>query len=357
MKTKKQSLSMVLAVIMLIALCACGGTTSGGNTGGGTTGGGSAPASSGEVYTLSLSINDPQGSLLDEHFVTPLQDLLDQKTGNRIKLDVYYSNSLSGMGNTLDGVKSGLVDIGYDVLTFYPGTYPYTELYGTPGLNLGGFEGFSRVLQDYAKAFPEPALDPFVIIARFAFGDFGILTANKPVTTIDDVKGMTVRTTTNFIPWYESMGVSCVTLPMGEVYESLRLSVIDGVHTSVGSLQAFRLAEISSYYTLFTMCCGDSVFAMSRDLYNSMDAELQKAIDEICVEMFEIGIQFAYTSTEVTMNFCKEINPDFEFLQVADTAPFVEAAQTELLRKAAELDAAGHDGTGALEWLRARAVK
>ena len=376
----KKTLSILLALVLILALCACGDKTpqpapaspppASGNTPSNQTDNSQpaapapapanpaqpAPASPDKVYTFSFSVADPKGSLEDQYFVIPFQNLLDEKTGGRVKLDVYYGSTLAGQGTTLDAIRNGVCDMGQDVCAMYPGQFLYNELLGTPGFDFGGYENFSRVANEFSDVFYDKAMDSFVLIARFAFGDFGICTTKAPVYTPADMKGLMVRTSSQVIPWYEAMGASATFLPMSDVYESLRLSVINGVHTSVGSLYAFKLAEVSNYYTSLPMHCGDSVFVMSRDLYDTLPADLQAALDEVFAQMLDIGLNFAAETQQITMDTSLDMNPNFQFIEPTDVDGFVQAALPLVMAKVAELNAAGLDGDGAYNWLMAHTV-
>jgi TRAP-type C4-dicarboxylate transport system substrate-binding protein len=358
-------------MIMVLAFCACSGSNSAGSSsapastsaassGTSTT----APASTStpapapeETYTIKFSSNDAAGSLYDELIIQPLQQKLSDKTGGKISLEVYYGSSLSKQGECLDGIKKGTVDMGVDVMTMYAGQYPYAELMGTPGINLGNIEQVTHTTLDYMKAYPDKELSNFKIIARFSSGTFGILTVDKQVTKAADLKGMSVRATSNFIPWYGAMGASGTFIPLSDLYQSLKLSVIGGAHTTVSAIYTFGRQEVTGYYTTLTMCCGEQCIAMSKSLYDSMPAEYQEAIDEISDEMTDVAINFVKVSEKDTMDNINKSNPNFKFVELTDIQGFLDAAASMLQEKEQELNKAGLDGTGALEWLQARSVK
>ena len=383
----KKILSIVLAAVMILALCACGGNSGtpapaanapapaandpapaandpapAANTPApaadtpapAANDPPAAPAALSESYTFSFAIFDPQGSTFDKYIVEPFQNLLSEKSGGKITLEVYYGASLTGQGATFEAIKNGIVDFGVDTPGTYPGQYLYNELITTPGFNYGGHENFTRILNDYMKEFSDAPLDAFIPVACFAFGNFGIATTSKPVQTVDDIRGMTVRTTTQVIPWYEGMGASATFMPSPEVYEAMRLNVLDGAHTSMGSLEAFRWAEICDYFTFLPMMCGNTDIYMSKDLYDSLPADVQAVLDEVFAEMLQVGIDFANASAEITQAYCQGANSNFQFLEVSDASGFIDAAQPLLQAKVAELNAAGLNGTAAYEWLMAR---
>ena len=347
MKKGKKFLCLFLALMLVLSFSACSGGEQTSAPGG----------ESEESYVLKFSANDPAGSLYDTMVIQPLKQKLEEKSGGRITLEIYYNSSMAKQGEVLQSIKNGTLDMGVDILTMNAGQFPYTELLGTPGINLGDVESFTNITLEYAKAFPEKGLEDFVVIARFSSGTFGILSVDKPITKVSDLKGMSMRSSPNFIPWWSAMGASPTFIPMGDIYESLRLSVIKGAHTTVSGIYAFKLQEVANYFTPLTMCGGDQVIAMSRPLYDSMPADLQQVIDEICEEMPQIGVEFVKAAEADTMNNIKKSNPNFQFVELEDVQGFIDAATPLLEEKAEELNSKGLQGTAALEWLKDHAIE
>jgi TRAP-type C4-dicarboxylate transport system substrate-binding protein len=372
MKKWKRALYLALALLLCLSLCACKQSQTSSEPSEKPSASASAPdasapqetaetkpsepASSGESYVLKFSANDPADSTYDKLVIQILQQKLEEKSNGRLALEVYYSSSLAKQGECLDAIKNGTVDMGVDIPAMYPGQFLYTELFGSPGINLGNAEEVTYTMAAYMEAFPESGMEDFKIICRFSSGTFGLLSADKPITKVSDLAGMSVRASRQLMPWYEAMGASATFIPMGDLYESLKLSVIDGAPTTVGGTYAFGLQEVANYFTPLTMMNGDQVIAMSRALYDEMPADLQAVIDEVAAEMTDVAISYVFASEEETMNNIFDSNPDFKFLELEDVQGFLDAATAVLEDKAKELDDMGLDGSGALEWLREHEV-
>ena len=79
-----------------------------------------------DTYVFTYATVDAEGSDHDRLVESKLKELLEEKSGGRMTLEVYYSSSLTGVGSTLDGIKNGTVDMGYDACGFYGAVFPYT---------------------------------------------------------------------------------------------------------------------------------------------------------------------------------------------------------------------------------------
>ncbi|MDR3332110.1 MAG: TRAP transporter substrate-binding protein DctP [Synergistaceae bacterium] len=347
MKMKKAAF-LILALAMVLTLGARGGNSGQQST---TT---PPPSGSGETYTLSYASNNAPGSdrydLLEQVFA----NLMHEKSNGRITVELYPSGSLSAPGKTLDGIKNGTVDTGIDSFTRYSGQYPYFELLTTPAHVFGTPEEFNQVLVDFVKAFPDAEAKYYKIIVLCDAGDFGLV-STTPLKTVEDIKGKSVRNTANFIPLLNLLGASSVSLPSSEMYEALKLNTINASNTTDQAIPEFHLEEVCNYFTRLAVERSDFMIVMNLDLYNGFDDELKAAVDAVCEEMKQVSLNYLYANNEHSRAKIKE-NAKFEYVTMddAEVKKLVDIAKPLLETKAAELDAAGLDGTGALKWLRAR---
>ncbi len=285
-----------------------------------------------------------------------LKSKLEEKSGGAITIEIYPSNTLVGAKEMLDALKNGTVDMGYFVANMFPGQFPYTELFGTPGLKYGGIADVDKIIREFTKQYPDAAFDAFQIITRYSIGTMGLISV-KPVTSVNDIKGMSIRTTSNFMPFFTSMGCNCVSMGAGDVYEAIKTNVINGTVTGLNGLATYNLGEVCNAVTPLYMLNGDEFVVMSDSAYGVLSPELQAAVDEVASEMDAVLTEYTQFEQDGAIDAAKKSNDKFEVVELSAEAEakFMEAAAPLLDAKAAELDKAGLDGSGALAWLRAQA--
>jgi TRAP-type C4-dicarboxylate transport system substrate-binding protein len=285
----------------------------------------------------------------------PMAKLLEEKSNGRIKLMIYPSNTLAAQNEMLDALANGTADFGYLNGTSWAGQFLYTELFGTPGLQFGSVAEVDEILREYTERYLEDNWNVVKIFSRYSTGSMALV-CNRNITGTEDFKGLTIRTTSNFMPFFEKLGTSCVSMSASEIYESIRLNVIDGAQSGISGIFNQNLAEVCDYGVYMPLCWGDSMICMSWEAYNALPADLQAVVDEVAVEMYEVITDYTVASEEEAVAYASDTNPDFQFINLSDEvldeigkscAPLLEA-------KAAELDAAGLDGTGALHWLKSK---
>jgi TRAP-type C4-dicarboxylate transport system substrate-binding protein len=277
------------------------------------------------------------------------------KIGRAITIEIYPSNTLVGAKEMLDALKNGTVDMGY----FVANSSPPVPLHGalrTPGLKYGGIAEVDKIIREFTKQYPDAGFDAFKIITRYSIGTMGLISV-KPVTSVNDIKGMSIRTTSNFMPFFTGMGCNCVSMGAGDVYEAIKTNVINGTVTGLNGLATYNLGEVCNAVTPLYMLNGDEFVVMSDSAYGVLSPELQGVVDEVASEMDAVLTEYTQFEQDGAIDAAKKSNDKFEVVELSAEAEakFMEAAAPLLDAKAAELDKAGLDGSGALAWLRAQA--
>jgi TRAP-type C4-dicarboxylate transport system substrate-binding protein len=109
-----------------------------------------------------------------------------------------------------------------------------------------------------------------------------LFTAEKPVRTLEDLKGLKIRVPSrNAGLVVEAWGATPVSMPAPEIYNSMQTGVIDGAMIDATTLGAFKLAEVTKYITMGMNPTISSFFlVMNRDSFNDLTEEQQQVVLE-----------------------------------------------------------------------------
>jgi TRAP-type C4-dicarboxylate transport system substrate-binding protein len=352
-------ISLFVMLVMLLAACGGGSGSTSDSTATDTDNVAIEEAEpAGETYTITYASNDAPGSLRYDLLEQKFADIMAEKTNGRITVEIYPSASLSRPGQLLDAVKNGTVDSGQDSYTRYAGQYPYYELLTAPGWRFDSFEEFNDTAAAFVEEFPDETMGDYKIIVVCDAGQFGLI-STKPIRTVADIKGKSIRNTAQFIPLFDKLSASSVDVSSGEMYEALRLNTIDAVNTNNHAIPTFHLDEVCVSFTALPIEHTDLAIFMSQALYDSFDAELQSQVDEVCEEMKQVALDYINAATQDAIDTVLASNPSFEFLEFSDEdlALLSESSMSILEDKAKALDAAGQRGTEAFEWITAHQSK
>jgi len=227
----------------------------------------------------------PPQATIQAQFFTPWCDKLGKESGGRIKCQIYPAMQLGGTPPQLfDQARDGVADIIWTVPTYQAGRFLKSEVFELPFMAKNSEAG-SPALWDYVQ---KNSLDEFkgVKLIAMHLHDGALLHfANKEVKSIDDIKGLKVRSPTRIgAKFLAAVGAAPVQMPLPQVPESMSKGVIDGAMVPWEGVPPIKLQEIAKYHldnspgaprmsnTIF-------VVAMNQAKYDSLPADLKKIID------------------------------------------------------------------------------
>ena len=213
---------------------------------------------------------------------------LEKRTGGKVKVDYYAGGSLLKPTATFDGIVSGITDIGYAHVYYTPGRMPVTEASGLP---LGFPTGWvaSQVMNDFYLEFKPKEFDSVKVLWLNASPPTAIATAKKPIHTLEDLKGLTIRAPGIAGEVIKALGATPAPTPMPEVYDAIAKGVIDGESSNFETLFAFKFAEVVKYTTSVWQINNPYPFylAMNKNSYKKLPPDIRSIFDKLVGEYKE----------------------------------------------------------------------
>ena len=293
MKLKKL-VALILALVTALSLVACG---SGGNgSGGGASTDGD--TSNFPKMTWSAATSGAEGSNFDVG-LEKFSELLQEKTGGAIKLDIYCSDQLTN-GNQADSIQTN-IDGTIDVTFQADGVWGnFDTVFSVPNLPFL-FDNYddvdSKLINGEGGKYLMNAMDSKFNVKCLGIGENGFryLTNSKhPVKTPDDLHDLKLRIggAPILVSTYESWGVDYTTAAWAEVYTGLQTKLYDGQENPIAVADASSIQEVQKYVTAWTANYGIMFMAINGDLYNSLSDELKAIVDECAKEACAYQIQY-----------------------------------------------------------------
>ena len=268
----KKFLLVLLSSLLFLSIVATG-------CGGGRESGDNA---SGDVIKLKYAFFAPASTFPAKQMETWTEEL-EKRTDGKVEVQLFPGGTLLAANNMYDGVKDGVADIGLSSTTYEPGRFPLLDIADMPS-GYPNAEVASQVVYDLVNEYPPEAFKDFKIITAFATEPAHIQTV-KPVRYLEDLKGMQVRISGSLTPILKKLGASPVGMAMSEVPESLQTGIIDGSISSREVLLDLKLAETVKYTTDYPLAINTFVAVMNKEVWESLPADVQKAIDDLGSEM------------------------------------------------------------------------
>ncbi|GAI65441.1 unnamed protein product [marine sediment metagenome] len=223
-------------------------------------------------------------SLLLEEFCLELEE----RTNGQVSVDYFAGGSLLTAEAIFDGVISGIADIGFSHVYYTPGRMPVTEAAGLPlGYSSSWVSG--QVVNDFYNEFKPAEFDDVIMLWMCTSSVSAIATADKPIHTLEDLQGLTIRSPGLSGEVMSALGATPTPTPMMEVYDAIAKGEIDGESSNFETLKNFNFAEVVNYVTSIWQINFPYPFfvVMNKDSYNNLPPDVKEIFDELCGEYRE----------------------------------------------------------------------
>tara|TARA_B100000674_G_scaffold415800_1_gene365182 strand:+ start:729 stop:1760 length:1032 start_codon:yes stop_codon:yes gene_type:complete len=292
--------------------------------------------------------------------IEPWAKKIEEESNGRIKFEIFPSMSLGGNPPELyRQVRDGVADIVWTLPGYTPGVFPHLEVFELPGVHLGDARATNLAMWDLKDEYAEDLTDVHTLAVHVHAGQAIHLT-EKDVRTVDDVKGLKLRTPTRTGSWViESWGAEPVGMPVPALPQALSLGVVDGGMVPFEVVPPLKLAEMISYSVEgegVNSRFGTStfLFAMNKDRYESLPDDLKEIIDRNSGRDFAAEIGTIWNDVEeVGKRMINEGKGQVVQLTAEQKATFDAPAATVVDRWIEESKSAGFDGAALVEKAKA----
>lgn len=234
-----------------------------------------------QEVTLRLhNFNSPK-AIANRLFMMPWAAELEKSTNGRLKIQVFPAMQLGGKPSDLYGqARDGAVDIIWTVPEYAAGRFPLTSVFELPFV-AGSAEATSQAVNEYyTKWLVDEYQDTHPLVFHTTAPAL-IHTAHRPIRTLEDFKGMKIRGHSHVnTEVLKALGAVPVGMPVPKVYEALSRGLVEGTWVPWTIMRPFRLYEVTKYHTEVVMSPVLFVMTMNKKKYESLPADLRKAIDD-----------------------------------------------------------------------------
>ena len=217
---KKASLLTLLLSFCLL-MSSCGSPSPSGET----SPGGGDPGSGDDAYVLTVACFFAAGGPYETEILAPLNEMLQEKSGGRLSLELYMGGQLMAAGDTFDSVATGMADIGVSYMATVPGRYPVSAITELP-LEFASAQSVTYALNEFLGEEPPAEFDGLKVLMFYASGPAALM-SQRPIETMEDMHGIQIRVNSNLVDEFNALGATPVTMSMSDTYEGLRTGVVD----------------------------------------------------------------------------------------------------------------------------------
>jgi len=187
----------------------------------------------------------------------------------------------------------GIADVTFGLQGYTSSLFPATLLVELPGLSADAVAATKMLWR--AVDLLQEEYERTKILALWTNDKAVLMTRTKAVRTLEDVKGMKIRTPSKLQgEIIEALGAIPVAMPVTRMYNALKTGVVDGLMVGPSVIRSFKLGEVAKYYTVGPFAHTAFFLVMNRNAYNGLSTEHRKIIDETTGEPLSIKAARVY---------------------------------------------------------------
>jgi len=238
----------------------------------------------GEVIKITWAEQNNETGYGPKYSEYPYLKKMEEATGNRIKFEVFWGQTLAKGPDIWNAIKTGVADAGWCFHNYWPGMTELANAISLPGLGFKDVEHASAVMYHIYQEFPSIRAEfkDVHVLTTWCDGHQIALTRAKKIRTLDDLKGLKMRVTgLNLINLITTLGATPVTFPMPDAYLSLDKGVIDGMTAPFEAAISFRLYEVTKYMVTAPWTFFHFTYSMNKAKWDSLPKDIQEAITKV----------------------------------------------------------------------------
>lgn len=169
----------------------------------------------------------------------------------------------------------------------------------------------------------------YKLISYMDEGARHVYSVSQPVTKVDDLKGMKIRTTASEASQdgFSNLGAGPTPINYGEVYTALQQKTVDAGENNYASYYTSKHYEVAKYISDTAHLRVPGAFIMSVDAWNKLSNEEQKVIEESATVAREWGINRFKEKESEYLNLAIDGGAIFTEISAEEKAKFVELSQ------------------------------
>ncbi len=207
---------------------------------------------------------------------------VEKRTHGKVKINTYPGGTLLGAKNMLDGVISGVADIGCFCPPYLPGRFPLMEAVDLP-VGFKSAKVASIVSAELYKKYQPKSLSKVKLLTVFCCAPGNIM-SKVPIKSLKDLQKLEIRGTGISGKYLGAIGATPVAMPMSSVPESLQKGVIKGLISSLDVMKDFNFASLCQNVTIMNGPTTSFAVVMNKKKWDSLPPDVKKVMNDLYYE-------------------------------------------------------------------------
>jgi C4-dicarboxylate-binding protein DctP len=271
-----------------------------------------------------VAANTPKGKAAEK-----FKELAEKYTDNKVKVEIYPNSTLYKDKEELEALQLGAVQmLAPSNSKFGPIGIKEFEVFDLPYI-LPNRVALRKVTDGELGHRLLKLLEPKGMVG-LAYWDNGFkeMTANKPLRTPDDFKGLKFRIQSSKVleAQFRALGATPQVMGFDAVYQALQTGVVDGQENTTSNIYTQKMHEVQKYMTMTNNGYIGYVVVVNKKFWDGLPADIRGQLEKAMHDATVYGNETSKSENEEAL----------EAIKKAGTTQIVipTAAENEAMRKA-----------------------
>lgn len=173
------------------------------------------------------------------------------------------------------------------------------------------------------------------IVVGYYYEGFRNISGKKPITTLEDMKGLKLRTTPSptHILGYKALGINTTPIPGGDTYMALKTGLIEATEQPFSYWYENKFYELSKHYNYTQVFNCTTALIVNRNFFESLTPKQQLAVRIAGIESADHYIKIRDRDLAKYIKEAKEKRVQFHDVNLEPLAKACAPARRELAEK------------------------
>ena len=208
---------------------------------------------------------------------------VEQRTNGKVKFKVFCCGSMGADLESIEAMRMGSIDLRCAGVGIWARYHRPIDMIVLPFLLRDYDHAYKFVASPYwyeiTKGLEKSNIKP---ITNFNAGFRDISNNKRPVNTVENVKGLKIRTPkiSSWVTTWKAFGASPVAMPMPELYMALKTGVVDAQENGPNNSKDQKYYEVQKYFSYIKYAWLGPLMGMNLEKWNGLPEDIQKIIME-----------------------------------------------------------------------------
>ncbi|MBQ8933372.1 MAG: TRAP transporter substrate-binding protein [Lachnospiraceae bacterium] len=287
----KKTISVMLAAVMALSLAACGGSSTASTTAAApaetkaaeaaATEAAKEEAPAAEKIDLTVAYADAENSVFGKG-VAAFAEKLEELSGGSMTCTIYPNGTLGSIPEVAAMIQQGTCDVSPIVTSSLVDFCPELGVFDLPFMFADYDAARAAINGEAGTVLADKMKAANMHVGSWMTMGFRETTSSKPIESIDDFKGLKIRTQSNEVHQaiFNSLGASATVIAFSELYTAMEQKTVDAQENPYVNIANNAYYEVQDYLVETNHVFQLAALLVSESKYNSLTDEQKKWVDE-----------------------------------------------------------------------------